>query len=93
MCNGVYPKEIIQTNGFYGALPTRMLKTSFEFTEDNFACPVTYITLNEDKIFSSSEQSKMAGRIPNVDLVDLKGCHQSIIYQADTVAKLLAKYA
>ena len=93
MCNGVDPKEMIQTIGFYGALPTRMLKTSFDFSEDHFTCPVTYITLNEDKIFSSREQNKMAGRIPNVDLVDLKGCHQSIIHQADTVATLLAKYA
>ena len=72
MCNGVDPKEIIQTIGFYGALPTRILKTSFAFDEDNFTFPVTYIVLNEDKIFSSSEQIKMAGRIPDVDLVDLK---------------------
>ena len=93
MCNGVDPKEIIQTIGFYGALPTRILKTSFAFDEDHFTFPVTYIVLNEDKIFSSSEQIKMAGRIPDVDLVDLKGCHQSIIHQADTGALALAKYA
>ena len=93
MCNGVDPKEIIQTIGFYGALPTRILKTSFDFDEDHFTFPVTYIVLNEDKIFSSSEQIKMAGRIPNVDLVGLKGCHQSIIHQADMVAQALAKYA
>ena len=93
MCNGVDPKEIIQTIGFYGALPTRMLKTSFDFNEDYFTCPVTYIVLNEDKIFSSSEQSKMAGRIPNVELVELKGCHQSIIHQAEVVAEVLSKYA
>ena len=93
MCNGVDPKEIIQTIGFYGALPTRILKTSFAFDEDHFTFPVTYIVLNEDNIFSSSEQIKMAGRIPDVDLVALKGCHQSIIHQAATVAQAMATYA
>ena len=93
MCNGVDPKEIIQTIGFYGALPTRILKTSFAFDEDNFTFPVTYIVLNEDKIFSSTQQSKMARRIPNVDLVDLKGCHQSIMHQPEAMAQVLSKYA
>ena len=93
MCNGVDPKEIIQTIGFYGALPTRMLKSSFDFKEDYFTCPVTYIVLNEDKIFSSTQQSKMARRIPNIDLVDLKGCHQSIMHQPEAMAQVLSKYA
>ena len=93
MCNEVNPKEIIQTIGFYGALPTRMLKTRFDFNDFNLVCPVTYIVLNQDKMFSPIGQRKMAERIPNVELVDMEGCHQSIMYNADSLAGILGKYA
>ena len=93
MCNDVDPKEIIQTIGFYRALPTRILKTKFDFNDSNLVCPVTYIVLSQDKMIPPTGQRKMAERIPNVDIIEIEGCHQSIIYNADSLAGILGKYS
>ena len=93
LCNGVEPKEIVQSVGFYGPLATRTLKTRVQREDLETSSPVTYVVLTEDRMLPPPVQRRMAERIPDVDLVELEACHQAPLYRAREVADLLLSYA
>jgi pimeloyl-ACP methyl ester carboxylesterase len=93
LCNGVEPKEIVQSVGFYGPLATRTLKTRVQREDLETPSSVTYVVLTQDRILPPLIQRKMAERIPDVDLVELEACHQAPLYRAREIADLLLSYA
>ncbi len=93
LCNGVDPKEIVQSVGFYGPLATRTLKTRVQREDLETPSPVTYVILTQDKILPLPVQRRMAERIPDVELVELDACHQAPLHRAREMADLLLSYA
>ncbi len=92
LCNGLEPREIVQSVGFYGPLATRTLKTKVQREDLETPSPVTYVVLTHDRILPPLIQRRMAQRIPDVELVELDSCHQAPLYRARELADLLLSY-
>ena len=93
LCNGMDPMEVVQTLGFFGALPTRVLTARLSLDDGPPPCPVTYVVLTKDKLVPPDFQERMAQRIPNVDIVPVDSCHQVTLYKPKELAEILLRYA
>ncbi len=93
LCNGMDPMQIIHSLGFFGPLPTRVLTARISLDDGPPPCPVTYVVLNQDKLLPAYTQVKMAGRIPDVEVVFLDSCHEAMLYKPKELADILLKYA
>jgi pimeloyl-ACP methyl ester carboxylesterase len=93
LCNGVDTMDIVQTIGFFSALPTRVFKTGVTLGDLNLSSPVTYIVLTRDLIVPPEIQRRMAQRIPGVELKTFDSCHQVTLYRPRDLADTLASFA
>jgi pimeloyl-ACP methyl ester carboxylesterase len=93
LCNGVDTMDVVQTVGFFGALPTRVFKSGVSLGDLNLPCPVTYIVLTRDRVVPPETQRRMAQRIPKVELLELDSCHQVTLYRPRELADTLASFA
>jgi pimeloyl-ACP methyl ester carboxylesterase len=93
LCNGVDTMEVVQTVGFFGALPTRVLRSGVNLGDLSLPCPVTYIVLSRDRVIPPDAQRRMAQRIPNVELMEFDSCHQVTLYRPKELADTLASFA
>lgn len=93
LCNGINSMEIIQTIGMFGPLPTRVLKSRVSPDGWKSPCPVCYIVLTEDRIIPPETQRRMAGRIPNAEVIDLESCHEVGLYRPRELADILSSLA
>ncbi len=91
-CNGMDTMEIVQSLGFFGPLPTQVMRAPFNLQED-LSCPVSYVVLTDDRLFSPARQRRMAARIAGAELVELPTCHQAPLANPPAVADLLQSYA
>ena len=93
LCNGMEPMEVVQTLGFFGALPTRVLTARLSLDDGPPPCPVTYVVLTKDKLVPPDSQERMAQRIPDVDVIPVDSCHQVTLYKPKELAEILLAYA
>ena len=93
LCNGMEPKELVQSVGFYGPLATRTLKTRVRLEDLETPSPVTYVVLTQDRILPPPVQRRMAERIPEVEISELDSCHQASLSRPRELADLLLNYA
>jgi pimeloyl-ACP methyl ester carboxylesterase len=96
LCNGIDPMEVVHILGSFGPLPTRVLTTSppkADASELKTPCPVTYVVLTQDRVLPPQIQHRMAGRIPDVEVLQLDSCHQVTLAKPRELADLLLRYA
>jgi pimeloyl-ACP methyl ester carboxylesterase len=93
LCNGIDPMEVVQIIGLFGPLPTRVLKSRVSLDGLVGPCPVSYVVLTKDRILPPEIQRQMAGRIANVELIELESCHEVKLYRPREVADILLSFA
>ena len=93
LCNGMGPMEVVEVLGFFGPLPTRVLKTKVPLEDSPLPCPVTYVELTRDRLFPPEAQERMAQRIPGAEIVTLDSCHQVMFENPRQLADVLLRFA
>ena len=93
MCNGMDSMEVVQLLGFFGPLPTRVLKSRLPMETSELPCPVTYVMLTQDKVFSPDAQARVAERFEGVETVEIESCHQVMAQHPQELAEVLLRYA
>jgi pimeloyl-ACP methyl ester carboxylesterase len=93
LCNGIDPMEVVHILGSFGPLPTRVLTTRAPALGLKTPCPVTYVVLTQDRVVPPQIQRRMAGRIPDVEVLQLDSCHQVTLAMPRELADLLLRYA
>ncbi|MFQ6029966.1 MAG: alpha/beta fold hydrolase [Dehalococcoidia bacterium] len=93
LCNGLSPMEIVQQLGFFGPLPTRVLKTKVDREETGVPCPLSYVVLTRDRILAPALQRRMAGRLASPEIIELDSGHQATQSHSRELAEILLRYA
>jgi len=93
LCNGMDSMEVVQLVGFFGPLPTRVLKSRLPMETSELPCPVTYVKLTEDKMFPPDAQSRVVERFEGVETVEIESCHQVMAQRPQELAEVLLRYA
>jgi len=93
LCNGMDSMEVVQLLGFFGPLPTRVLKSRLPMETSELPCPVTYVMLTQDKVFSPDAQARVAERFEGVETVEIESCHQVMAQHPQELAEVLLSYA
>ena len=93
LCNGMDSMEVVQLLGFFGPLPTRVLKSRLPMETSELPCPVTYVMLTQDKVFSPDAQARVAERFEGVETVEIESCHQVMAQHPQELAEVLLRYA
>lgn len=93
LCNGMDSMEVVQLLGFFGPLPTRVLKSRLPMETSELPCPVTYVMLTQDKMFPPDSQARVAERFEGAETVEIDSCHQVMAQRPQELAELLLRYA
>ncbi len=93
LCNGMDSMEVVQLVGFFGPLPTRVLKSRLPMETSELPCPVTYVVLTQDKLFPPDAQARVAERFEGAETVEIESCHQVMAQHPQELAEVLLRYA
>ena len=93
MCNSMDAMDIVQSIGYFGPLPIKVLRTKLSLSIMDISCPITYVVLNDDKWISPKKQKIMAERIKDAEIVEIDSCHQVALQKPKELAQLLLGYA
>ena len=93
ICNGMDPMEVVQLIGFFGPIPTRVLRSRLSMDSSELPCPLTYVTLTDDKVFPPESQALVAGRFEGAETVQINSCHQVMAQCPQELAEALLRYA
>ena len=93
LCNGMDSMEVVQLLGFFGPLPTRVLKSRLPMETSELPCPVTYVMLTQDKMFPPDAQARVAEQFEGVETVEIESCHQVMAQHPQELAEVLLRYA
>ena len=88
LCNGMYTSEITRAVGFFGPLPTALMKTRVTLPLSEITCPVSYVVLVQDRLLPPALQTAMARMFPDVDLRYLDSCHQASLSLPEETGEL-----
>ena len=94
LCNTMEAMEIVQIVGFFGPMPTRLLKSrlSLEASPD-LPAPLTCIVLTEDKLVTPAAQRRTAERLNSEETLEIDACHMATWQKPEAVADALLRYA
>jgi pimeloyl-ACP methyl ester carboxylesterase len=93
LCNGIDSMEVVQMLGFFGPMPTRVLKSKLPMETLELPCPVTYVVLTQDKMIAPDAQGRIAERFDGVETVEIESCHQVMAQRPKELAEVLLRYA
>lgn len=93
LCNGMDSMEVVRLLGFFGPLPTRVLKSRLPMETTELPCPVTYVVLTQDKMFPPDAQSRVVARFEGAETVEIESCHQVMVQHPEELAEVLLVYA
>ena len=93
LCNGMDSMEVVRLLGFFGTLPTRVLKSRLPMETSELPCPVTYVVLSQDKMFPPDAQSRVVARFEGAETVEIESCHQVMAQHPEELAEVLLVYA
>ncbi|SUZ54765.1 uncharacterized protein METZ01_LOCUS7619 [marine metagenome] len=93
LCNGMDSMEVVRLLGFFGPLPTRVLKSRLPMETSELPCPVTYVVLSQDKMFPPDAQSRVVARFEGAETVEIESCHQVMAQHPEELAEVLLVYA
>ena len=88
-CNGLEPMQQVETVGYLGPLPLRMLTQPVSIDFENLPCPVTYVVLGNDRLIAPGRQRAMAARIPGATVIEMDAGHQAATQKPRELADLL----
>ena len=91
--NGMDPMEVVQSVGFFGPLPTKVLSAKLPLEDGPPPCPVTYVILTQDKMLPPRVQERMAQRIAGTEVISMDSCHQVMLQRPRELADILLSYA
>ncbi len=93
LCNGMEPRAINQSIGFFGPVPRKVLESRQEFEPGEVPCPVSYVVLDQNRLIPPRLQLSMADRLTGADRVHLDSCHQAQLHKPREVADILLRYS
>jgi len=93
LCNGIDSMEVVQMMGFFGPMPTRVLKSKLPMETSELPCPVTYVVLTQDKMIAPEAQGRIAEQFDGVETVEIESCHQVMAQHPKELAEVLLRYA
>ena len=93
LCNGIDSMEVVQMMGFFGPMPTRVMKSRLPMENIELPCPVTYVVLTQDKVIASELQARIAARFNEVETVEIDSCHQVMAQRPKELAEVLLRYS
>lgn len=93
LCNGMPTMDVVQLVGYFGPLPTKVLKSRLPMETSELPCPVTYVMLTQDKIFPPDAQSRVAARFDGAETIEIESCHQVMAQHPKELAEVLLRYA
>jgi pimeloyl-ACP methyl ester carboxylesterase len=93
LCNGIDSMEVVQMMGFFGPMPTRVIKSKLPMETSELPCPVTYVVLTQDKMIAPDAQGRIAERFDGVETVEIESCHQVMAQHPKELAEVLLRYA
>jgi pimeloyl-ACP methyl ester carboxylesterase len=85
--------EVVEVLGFFGPLPTRVLKAKVPSEGSPLPCPVAYVELTRDRLVPPEAQERMAQLIPGAEIVPLDSCHQVMLENPRQLADVLLRFA
>ena len=94
LCNSMEAMEVVQILGFFGPLPTRLLKSriSPEAISD-LPAPLTSIVLTQDRLATPASQRRTAERLNSEETLEIEACHMGVWQKPEEVAEALLRYA
>lgn len=94
LCNTMEAMEIVQILGFFGPLPTRLLKSRMppEASLD-LPAPLTCIVLTEDRLVPPAGQRRTAERLNSEETLEIDACHMAAWEKPEALANALLRYA
>ena len=93
LCNTMDTMAVVQTLGFFGPLPTRVLKSRISLGENGLPSPLTYVVLTQDKVIAPDAQKQTAERFGSEEIVEIEACHQVMLQKPEQLAEVLLRYA
>lgn len=93
LCNTMDTMAVVQTMGFFGPLPTRVLKSRISLGENGLPSPLTYVVLTQDKMIAPDAQKQTAERFGSEEIVEIEACHQVMLQKPEQLAEILLRYA
>ncbi len=93
LCNGMDRMEVVQLLGFFGPIPTLVLRSYLSINTSELRCPLTYVMLTNDKVFSPESQAKVAERFEGTETIKIDSCHQVMAQRPHELAEVLLRYA
>ncbi len=93
LCNTMGPMEVVQNLGFFGPLPTRVLKTRISLDDNGLSSPITYVVLGQNRVISPEAQRQTAHRFGSEEVVEIEACHQVMLEKPEELADVLLRYA
>ena len=94
LCNTMEAMEIVQILGFFGPLPTRLLKSRLsQEASSDLPAPLTCIVLTEDRLVTPAAQHRTAERLNSEEILEIDACHMASWQKPEAVADVLLRYA
>ena len=94
LCNTMETMEIVQILGFFGPIPTRLLKSGLSSEAfSDLPAPLTCIVLTEDKLVTPSAQRRTAERLNSEETLEIDACHMAAWQKPEALANALLRYA
>ncbi len=94
LCNTMEAMDIVQILGFFGPLPTRLLRSRLSpEAASGLPAPLTCIVLTEDRLVTPAAQRRTAERLNSEETLEIDACHMAAWQKPDAVAEALLRYA
>ena len=94
LCNTMEAMEVVQILGFFGPIPTRLLKSRLsQETPSDLPAPLTCVILTEDRLVTPSVQRRTAERLNSEETLEIDACHMATWQKPEAVANALLRYA
>jgi len=93
LCNTMDTMDVVQSLGFFGPLPTRVLKSRVSLGENGLPSPLTYVVLAQDKMITPEAQRQTAERFGSEETIEIEACHQVMLEKPEELAEVLLRYA
>ena len=93
LCSGMEVEDVIHALGHYQSVPIDMVNGKVTLRGVEVPCPISYVVLTENKLFSETLQRRMALRLGQVEVEDLESCQAVMLHKPRQLADILLRYA
>ena len=93
LCSGMEVEDVIHALGHYQSVPIDMITGKVTLGGVEVPCPISYVVLTQNKLFSEILQRRMARRLGQVEVEDLESCQAVMLHKPRQLADILLRYA